>query len=83
MIIDFHVHTLPPAVKNNRLAYVEKDATFATIYTGEKVKIATTGDLIANMDREGIDFSVIVNYEWNTHELCVETNDYILESVNR
>ena len=35
------------------------------------------------MDKEGVDISVIVNIGWVTHELCVETNDYILESVAR
>ncbi|MBA7566055.1 hypothetical protein ES708_07742 [subsurface metagenome] len=35
------------------------------------------------MDEAGIDISVIVNIGWITHELCVETNDYILESIAR
>lgn len=35
------------------------------------------------MDKAGIDISVIVNIGWTTHELCVETNDYILESIAR
>ena len=35
------------------------------------------------MDKDGIDISVIANYGWTTHELCVETNDYILESIAR
>jgi uncharacterized protein len=83
MIIDFHTHALPPQVKNNRLRYVERDAAFAEIYPGEKVRIATAEDLLASMDREGIDISVIVNYGWSTHDFCVETNDYILESINR
>jgi len=83
MIIDFHTHALPPRVKNNRSRYVERDAAFAEIYSGEKVRIATTEDLVTSMDREGVDVSVIVNYGWSTHELCVETNDYILESIAR
>ncbi|OGN99359.1 MAG: hypothetical protein A2Y89_01700 [Chloroflexi bacterium RBG_13_51_18] len=83
MIIDFHTHVLPPRIKNNRSRYVEKDSTFAQIYAGEKVKIAAAEDLINSMDRDGIDISVIVNYSWSTHEFCVETNDYILESVAR
>ncbi len=83
MIIDFHTHALPPQVKNNRSRYVEKDAAFAEIYSGEKVRIATAEDLLASMDREEIDISVIVNYGWSTHDFCVETNDYILESVAR
>jgi predicted TIM-barrel fold metal-dependent hydrolase len=83
MIIDFHTHVLPPRIKEDRSDCVEKDAAFAQIYSGEKVKIVTAEDLIENMDREGIARSVIVNYGWSTHELCVETNDYILESVAR
>jgi hypothetical protein len=35
------------------------------------------------MDKAGIDISVIVNTGWTTHELCVEINDYILESIAR
>lgn len=83
MIIDFHTHVLPPRIKNHRSEYVTKDAAFGQIYSGEKVKIATAEDLINNMDKDGVDISVIVNYSWTTHELCIETNDYILESVAR
>jgi predicted TIM-barrel fold metal-dependent hydrolase len=83
MIIDFHTHALPPQVKNDRSRYVERDAAFAEIYSDEKATIATADDLIASMDREGIDISVIVNYGWSTHDFCVETNDHILESIAR
>jgi predicted TIM-barrel fold metal-dependent hydrolase len=83
MIIDFHTHVLPPQVKNNRSEYVARDTAFAQIYSGGKVKIATAEDLISGMDRDGVDISVIVNYGWSTHALCVETNDYIMDSVAR
>jgi uncharacterized protein len=79
MIIDFHAHALPPAVKNDRTPYLVKDAAFAAIYSSAKVKIATAEDLIVSMDQNGVDFSVIVNYSWSTHAFCVETNNYILE----
>lgn len=83
MIIDFHTHALPPAVKHNRGKYLAQDAAFASIYAGDKVKIGTIDDLIASMDRDGVDVSVVVNYSWTTHSLCVETNDYILEAIAR
>jgi predicted TIM-barrel fold metal-dependent hydrolase len=35
------------------------------------------------MDEAGIDLSVILNAGWVSHELCVKTNDYILDSVSR
>jgi predicted TIM-barrel fold metal-dependent hydrolase len=83
MIIDFHTHVLSPRIKSHRRHYVESDPAFAAIYADEKAKIATAEDLIASMDSEGVDISVIVNYGWGTPELCRETNDYILESVAR
>jgi len=83
MIIDFHTHVLPPRIKKNRSHYVDIDSAFAQIYSGEKAKIATTDELIESMDRDGVDVSIIVNYGWSTHEMCVETNDYILESLAR
>jgi predicted TIM-barrel fold metal-dependent hydrolase len=83
MIIDFHTHVMPPRIKQDRRRYVERDESFARIYSDQKARIATADDLIESMDREGVDISVIVNYSWTTHELCAETNDYILESVAR
>jgi predicted TIM-barrel fold metal-dependent hydrolase len=83
MIIDFHTHVLSPRIKNNRSHYVASDPGFALIYSDKKARIATADELIDSMDREGVDISVIANYGWGTNELCIETNNYILESVAR
>ena len=83
MIIDFHTHVFPPQIKKNRSKYIDSDPCFAILYSNSKAKLATAEELIASMDKEGVDVSVIVNFGWTTHELCVETNDYILESIAR
>jgi predicted TIM-barrel fold metal-dependent hydrolase len=83
VIIDFHTHVLPPQIKKNRSQYIERDPCFAILYSKSDSKIATTEELIASMDEAGVDISVILNYGWTTHELCRETNDYIMESVSR
>jgi predicted TIM-barrel fold metal-dependent hydrolase len=83
MIIDFHTHVFPPQIKKNRNKYTESDPCFAILYSDPKAKLATAEELIDSMDKEGVDISVMVNYGWTTHELCVETNDYILESIAR
>ncbi|MFC1981543.1 amidohydrolase family protein [Chloroflexota bacterium] len=83
MIIDFHTHVFPPRIKNNRSRYIDSDPCFAILCSDKKSEIATAEELIDSMDRDGIDVSVIVNLGWTTHELCVETNDYILESIAR
>ncbi len=83
MIIDFHTHVFSPRLREDRNRYIESDPCFATLYSSPKAKVATADELIDSMDKEGIDVSVILNGGWTTHELCVETNDYILESIAR
>ena len=83
MVIDFHTHVFSPKVKKNRGKYIESDPCFAILYSKKEAKLATADELIASMDRDGVDISVILNIGWATHELCVETNDYILESIAR
>jgi len=83
MIIDFHTHVFSPRIKKNRSQYIDYDPCFAMLYSNKEAKLATADELIESMDKAGIDVSVIVNVGWTTHELCVETNDYILESVAR
>ena len=83
MIIDFHTHIFPPQIKKNRSRYIDSDPCFAVLYSNPKAKLVTADELITSMDRAGVDISVILNIGWTTHELCIETNDYILESISR
>jgi hypothetical protein len=83
MTIDFHTHVFPPQIKKDRSKYIELDPCFALLYSDPKAKIATADELIASMDEAGIEISVITNIGWTTHELCLETNDYIIDSVSR
>jgi predicted TIM-barrel fold metal-dependent hydrolase len=82
VIIDFHTHVFPPEIKKHRNKYVERDPCFAILYSDPKARIATADELIASMDEAGVDISVILNIGWTTHELCVETNDYIIDAVS-
>jgi predicted TIM-barrel fold metal-dependent hydrolase len=83
VIIDFHTHVFPPEIKKHRQKYIERDPCFAILYSDPKARIATADELIASMDEAGVDISVILNIGWTTHELCVETNDYIIDAVSR
>ena len=83
MIIDFHTHIFAPRISENRGEYINRDPCFAALYSDRKAKLATAEELIESMDRDGVDISVAVNIGWSSHEICVETNDYILESVSR
>ncbi|MBI2860006.1 MAG: amidohydrolase family protein [Chloroflexi bacterium] len=83
MIIDFHTHIFPPAIKEDRSDYVRRDPGFAALYSSNKARVITAEELVESMDQAGIDISVIANFAWASPGLCAETNDYILESVVR
>ncbi len=82
MLIDFHTHIVPPHVKDSRNKYVN-DPLFRLLYNSPKAKLATVEDLIASMDENEIDISVVLNISWSSAVLCTETNNYIMESVAR
>jgi len=82
MIIDFHTHVVPPGVKERHTKYLN-DACFSQLYAEPEAKLITAEELIAAMDEYEIDKSVILNLGWTSHELCVETNNYILEAIAR
>jgi len=83
VIIDFHTHIFPPELRENREQYLGRDPCFDHLYSDPKAKLATAEDLIASMDREGIDLSIVLNIGWASHQMCVETNDYIMEAISR
>lgn len=83
MIIDFHTHIFSPRVKEKRSKYVKCDPCFSLLYSHPKAKLATAEELISSMDEAEIDLSVILNIGWTSQELCVETNDYILDAISR
>jgi len=83
VIIDFHTHIFPPWIKERRDEYLKRDSCFSLLYSQPKAKLATAEELIASMDEAKVDLSVALNIGWENHELCVETNDYILDSVSR
>jgi uncharacterized protein len=83
MIIDFHTHVFPPWLKEKREEYVKSDPCFSELYSQPKAKMATAKEVVASMDEAGVDLSVVLNIGWASHELCVRTNDYILDSLSR
>jgi predicted TIM-barrel fold metal-dependent hydrolase len=66
-----------------RVQYLGRDPLFDQLYTDPMAKIVTAEQVIESMDRDGIDVSVVQGIGWSSHELCCETNDYILEAIAR
>jgi uncharacterized protein len=83
MIIDFHTHIFSPEIIRDREKYLKIDPLFSLLYSDPRARLAAVEDLIAVMDDQGIDISVVQNIAWSTPGMCIQTNDYIMESVSR
>lgn len=78
MIIDAHTHVFPASVRERRDALLASEPAFADIYSDKGAAMATAGELLAHMDRAGVDRSIICNFAWRDEALIEETNEYLL-----
>ena len=82
MIVDFHTHLLPASFHERRSEIAARDATFAALF-GNGGRMATADDLVAAMDEDGIDRSVVLGYGWCDREVAREANDCLLDAAAR
>jgi len=83
MIVDTHTHVFPPEVCAQREPYRARDGWFSELYQDPRARMATAEDLLAAMDRDGVDRAVACGFAWSDQGLCREHNDYLIESVAR
>ena len=81
MIIDFHTHIFPPHIRERRARYAQRDRTFAALYADPRARMASAEDLIAAMDEDGVDVSVVMGIGWSDYDTAREANDYIIEAT--
>jgi len=83
MIVDAHTHVFSPRLISEREEYCSSDACFGLLYSNPAAKLNSAEDLIRSMDENGIAKSVIQNIGWISHDACMRSNDYILESISK
>jgi len=83
MIVDFHTHIFPEAMRENREKYFEGEPAFKMLYAWEKAKLIGGQDMIQMMDEERVDVSVAFGFPWKNPEYSKMHNDYIMDVVAR
>jgi predicted TIM-barrel fold metal-dependent hydrolase len=83
MIIDFHTHIFPSFFRDERSLFFPGESAFESLYKSPESKLLGREDLLKNMDKEGIQRSVIFGFPWEKEEHFQRHNDYIIESVER
>jgi len=83
VIIDFHTHVFPSLFRNKREDLFTGEPAFESIYSSSKAQLVGSKGLLACMDEEEVQRSVIFGFPWEQAENFRRHNDYILESVHR
>ncbi len=83
MVIDFHTHIFPKAIRENREAYFSSEPAFKLLYSLPGSKLVGAQEIVAAMDRQGVDKSVIFGFPWKHSQTFIKHNDYVLEAVAR
>ena len=83
MLIDAHCHITPPDFPRRRGELAARDATFASMYSNPRARLATADSLVRDMDRDSVDRAVVMGIGWRGLELARESNDYLIQSVGR
>ena len=81
MIIDSHCHIFPASFAPRHAELTALDATYATLFPKPGPKLATAEDLLADLQREGIDHAVVMGMGWCNQGLASEANDYLIAAV--
>jgi predicted TIM-barrel fold metal-dependent hydrolase len=83
MIIDFHTHIFPPDIREKRENFFNDEPAFKLLYDAPDSRLSGAQELIRNMDKEGVDKSVVFGFPWNTENYFKRNNDYIIEAVEK
>lgn len=83
VIVDFHTHIFPPAMIRRRDSLAREDGWFAEMYSDPGARMATAEELVAEMDRCGVDRAAASGFAFRSLALCAEANDYVADAVKR
>jgi len=83
MIVDFHTHVFSPEVRRDRADYCRDEPDFAGIYRDENARLVGAAELVAAMDRAGVDKAVAFGFPWSDEARARAGNEYLLKAQER
>lgn len=81
MIIDFHTHIFPGKIRESRENFFLTEPAFKLLYEQPASKLVGADELIAVMDEQKVDKSVVFGFPWMDTETFKLNNDYIIDAA--
>lgn len=70
-------------MRDNREPLIKADSAFRLLYASPKAKLVGAAALVEQMDRSGVDQTVVFGFPWSDPELMRRHNDYVGEAASR
>ncbi|MDJ0784749.1 MAG: TatD family hydrolase [Desulfosarcinaceae bacterium] len=83
MIVDIHTHAFPAVIRDQRERYFPDEPAFKLLYETPNARLVGAAEIVASMDAEAVDLSVVFGFPWSDMDTCRRNNDYILSAVRR
>lgn len=82
-VIDVHVHLTPPEIVGDRDRFLRGEGPWANLYRDPKARMVSTDDLLAMMDEEGVDQSLVFGFPWSSLDTARRHNEWLLEQAQK
>ena len=82
-VIDVHVHLTPPEIVADRDRFLIGEGTWAPLYRDPKAKMISTDELLAMMDEEGVERSLVMGFPWSNEDTAKRHNEWLLDQAAR
>jgi predicted TIM-barrel fold metal-dependent hydrolase len=83
MIIDAHTHLFPEEIRKNREKFFPDEPAFEKLYQSPKSRLIGVEEMLASMDENRVDKTVIFGFPWKHSKFFRRHNDFISEVVDR
>lgn len=80
-VIDVHVHLTPPAIIADRERFLAGEGAWAGLYRDPKARMVSTDELLAMIDEEGVDQSLVMGFPWSNEDTAKLHNEWLLEQA--
>ncbi len=80
-VIDVHVHLTPPEIVAERDRFLAGEGAWAAMYRDPKARLASTPELLALMDEEGVEQALVGGFVWAKEETARRHNHWLMEQA--
>lgn len=81
MIVDSHMHVLPPEVLRRLSEICETEPYFSDMAHSPRARFASCEEALEEMRTQGVDMGIVFGYAMEDQGLCREINDYVSVEV--